>query len=318
MKRCTKCGIEKPDEVFEMQPSKGRRRAECRECRTIAQREWREKRKQQPPQRKTEAKKCAHCQQVKPISEFSPANPGYFASRCKQCVNNIRHEKRRKQYRNDPNGRFYRRFTNEEGVTVKRCIRCHMEKPISEFYANGPKWIHSKCKDCDKAVKKADYDANPEKYREPSRKWMRKYPERHRARFRQWQLANQEYRMQYYRKYNAEHHEERLAYYRSSHRKEVSRMWRQKFPERLTEMHIRRRARKMSAPRIERIDRKAIIERDQWTCYLCMQICTPKNVTLDHIIPLYHGGAHAADNLRVACRSCNSRKGVKFLHEFLK
>lgn len=347
MKRCTKCGIEKPDEVFEMQPSKGRRRSECRECRTIAQREWREKRKQHPPQRKPETKKCAHCQQIKPISEFSPADPGYYQPRCKHCINSIRREKRIEQYRNDPTGLFYRTFTNEEGITVKRCVRCHVEKPTSEFYKNSPKRLHSRCKDCDKEVKKADYDADPEKHREFVRRSMRKYPERHQARFKRWASVNRQRLLQRYREYNETHRAERRAYDRLRHSKETPefrRMWYEKRREKilayakayrennrdkinawrkanlhkLADREQRRNARKRNAPRIEKIDRQAIIERDKWTCYLCMQICTPKNVTLDHVVPLFRGGSHVADNLRVACRSCNCRKGTRLLHDFLK
>lgn len=37
--------------------------------------------------------------------------------------------------------------------------------------------------------------------------------------------------------------------------------------------------------------------------------------TIDHIVPLSKGGAHSMENLTVACRPCNSRKGTKVLFE---
>ncbi|MFK0282572.1 HNH endonuclease [Streptomyces sp. NPDC090499] len=35
------------------------------------------------------------------------------------------------------------------------------------------------------------------------------------------------------------------------------------------------------------------------------------DLTVDHIIPLAKGGTHHRENLRVLCRSCNSRRGAK-------
>ncbi|MFD4626481.1 HNH endonuclease [Streptomyces sp. NPDC058475] len=35
------------------------------------------------------------------------------------------------------------------------------------------------------------------------------------------------------------------------------------------------------------------------------------DLTVDHIIPLAKGGTHHRENLRVLCRSCNSRRGSR-------
>lgn len=313
MKTCKKCGLEKPDEMFRLYHGKYRSN-ECRDCKYKSDKEWLAKRKLNPPERKQEAKRCNHCQEVKPISEFSPSSPGYFAGRCKACIVAIHREKRREQSRNDAPGLYYWPFENEEGIIVKHCINCHVEKPLSEFYthgktltkgpAKGKKRPHSNCKDCDKALKKADYDANPEKYRKAVLDSARRHPDRTRARWQRWHTNNQEHRLQYLLKYH-------------DRRAEVTRIWGLTHPEKRTDSANRRRARQMNAPRVEKIDRKAIIERDKWTCYICGQICTPKNVTLDHVIPLFHGGSHTADNLRVACYTCNCSKGTKLPHEFL-
>lgn len=289
MKRCVKCGIEKPEDTFELYKKGRYRRTECRDCRTVAQTEWRAQRKVNPPQNKYKTKQCNTCQEVKAISEFSPASPGYFHGRCKACWVIVDREKRREQCRNNPTSRYFWPFENEAGVIVKMCMGCFTEKPLSEFYRNGKtivkgaakgeKRAHDKCKVCDKAIKQADYEAHPEKHREIVRKSMRKHPDRTHARFALWCKEN---------------------------------------PEKALARGARRRARKRNAPIIESVDRRAIIERDKSVCYLCLQVCTPLNVTLDHLVPLYRGGSHAADNLRVACRSCNSSKGTKLLGEFLK
>ena len=52
--------------------------------------------------------------------------------------------------------------------------------------------------------------------------------------------------------------------------------------------------------------RAAVLERDEYTCVLCSGT---DDLTLDHIIPWSHGGEDTAKNLRVLCRSCNSKRG---------
>lgn len=65
--------------------------------------------------------------------------------------------------------------------------------------------------------------------------------------------------------------------------------------------------------------RLELYERDEWTCYLC---CSPvdrvgspngdRAPSLDHVVPKSLGGSDDPANLKTACRSCNSRKGVTF------
>lgn len=65
-----------------------------------------------------------------------------------------------------------------------------------------------------------------------------------------------------------------------------------------------------------------IAKRDLWTCYLCRQPIDPAvpgpsahAASLDHVIPLSKGGAHAPSNLRLAHLGCNRRKGTRMLQE---
>lgn len=69
------------------------------------------------------------------------------------------------------------------------------------------------------------------------------------------------------------------------------------------------------------IDPMIIFERDKWTCHVCLDVLdqslrgtyNPKAPTVDHVIPVKVGGAHAVDNLKCACRLCNGRKRSKLL-----
>jgi len=68
------------------------------------------------------------------------------------------------------------------------------------------------------------------------------------------------------------------------------------------------------------VDEAEIYERDGHMCLYCgaTEDLTLDHLTLDHIIPLAKGGPHSEDNLIVACRSCNSSKGIKPLMEWLQ
>ena len=63
-------------------------------------------------------------------------------------------------------------------------------------------------------------------------------------------------------------------------------------------------------------DRRAIYDRDGWSCQICMDpvdtTLSPNDTwaaTLDHIVPRAQGGTDDAGNLRLAHRWCNSVRG---------
>lgn len=46
----------------------------------------------------------------------------------------------------------------------------------------------------------------------------------------------------------------------------------------------------------------------QGVCYYCEQEFPPKELTLDHIVPLARGGRSTKGNCVPACKECNNRK----------
>jgi 5-methylcytosine-specific restriction endonuclease McrA len=70
----------------------------------------------------------------------------------------------------------------------------------------------------------------------------------------------------------------------------------------------------------ERFTKFDLIQLYGCECYLCGEIVTlDKNVprtmlaSLDHVIPIFHGGAHTVENCRVVHSRCNSIKGAKLV-----
>ncbi len=93
------------------------------------------------------------------------------------------------------------------------------------------------------------------------------------------------------------------------------RTWCEKHPDKKRDKSQRYHARKMGAEVVEKIDRLLIYERDGGRCHLCGKFTAKSAFTLDHLIPLALGGNHTYLNLKVAHRSCNSRKGARFSSE---
>lgn len=44
------------------------------------------------------------------------------------------------------------------------------------------------------------------------------------------------------------------------------------------------------------------------TCYYCTETFGPKDLTMDHIVPLARGGKSTKDNIVACCKECNTKK----------
>ena len=80
--------------------------------------------------------------------------------------------------------------------------------------------------------------------------------------------------------------------------------------------HSRRRAVRIGAY-VEDVWRAKVYARDGYVCQLCRkpmkmsaEVPHPKAPTLDHVIPLVHGGTHEYANVQAAHFICNSRKSA--------
>jgi 5-methylcytosine-specific restriction endonuclease McrA len=145
--------------------------------------------------------------------------------------------------------------------------------------------------------------AYEEAHREESRASCRAYYEAHReecrALSRAWKEAHKEECLAYARAYGKAHREKRCA---------TMCAWQKANPQEVAVKARRYRARKRGAT-IGPIDIEAIRQRDRMLCCICGKKVTEKDFSLDHTVPLSLGGPHSQENLRVAHRHCNSRRG---------
>lgn len=59
--------------------------------------------------------------------------------------------------------------------------------------------------------------------------------------------------------------------------------------------------------------RKAIMERDHYTCQLCGKYMPDEvGLHIDHIVPIAKDGKSVPSNLRVLCSKCNGKKGSRW------
>lgn len=216
----------------------------------------------------------------------------------------------------------------------KPCTRCGEVLPLECFGWRLGKRT-SICRTCSTAIGTMAYWMNPGKRRESARVYAQNHKEKVKQRVAAWRVANREMMLLRQRQYNErrrgkmnqymrERREamspaERKAMYRRHSHSPRAIAWRVANIEKIRRLHTekenRRRALRAGVE-ISSVARDRVIERDHATCYLCGRALPVREITLDHVIPLVRGGPHSENNLRVACRSCNSSKGHRTPEEY--
>lgn len=143
------------------------------------------------------------------------------------------------------------------------------------------------------AKQQAKYAADPEPIRARNRAWARSHKDHKQA-------------------YDA-------AYYQANQEqiKANIQAWRIAHPVEVRAMSKRQKVRRRGAQRLELFTVEEICQRDAGICQLCNQPIDPTlsyqhplSLTLDHVVPIVRGGVHSRDNVQLAHRSCNSKKGI--------
>lgn len=175
------------------------------------------------------------------------------------------------------------------------CTRCHVEKDSEFFYRDkrSRSGLRSWCKVCELAYDKV-YAAT----------YRRQHPQETRAR----DSRRKERNRIRYREINRRSDQRRKV-----HKRLYRRLYGQSHPDQVRAWCTARRARKRNAPKVVPIKHIDIALRDNWRCHLCGKKVSRATWSLDHLIPLIRGGNHTPDNVALAHRVCNSRRGAGYL-----
>lgn len=138
-----------------------------------------------------------------------------------------------------------------------------------------------------------------EAYNARSRAWYAVHSEYYKERGKVWRAANEEYRR------------ERDEKYRKEHKHEAN------------ERTRRRRAKMNDTGTIDETEYNALFESQDGFCAYCSKWmrmagdhCHPDFCNVEHIFPISRGGEHRIENIVLACRECNSSKGMQTIAEW--
>lgn len=249
---------------------------------------------------KMEGKNCNKCGEFKSFEDFyknKDRKDGYFG-KCKMCANKENGE----------------RYINKKKITRKEktCNKCKQNKSLSEFpkskrEADGHSY---ECKTCQNERTRQYYKKNKEKVIQKTSQYGLEHPEIRRKATKK--FLNSEKGIAYKKKWWNENIEKAREYVRQYQKTEKGRAsdFRQK---------MKRRSYKYKVS-FSSIDRKYLLQRDNWICQSCG--CkvhdkhtgnwnTPDKAHIDHIIPISKGGNSEYSNLQVLCRTCNLSKQDK-------
>ncbi len=63
--------------------------------------------------------------------------------------------------------------------------------------------------------------------------------------------------------------------------------------------------------RVARFSRQHVFMRDGHRCQYCHDVFSPKDLTLDHVVPVVRGGKKTWSNIVTCCGDCNQKKGCR-------
>jgi 5-methylcytosine-specific restriction endonuclease McrA len=190
---------------------------------------------------------------------------------------------------------------NSNGETKKICTSCLNVKPLKEFYKDiTRKDGHStRCKECHKKSVKKWQMNNKETFRKINREWKQIHKKQHSEQSKKRARANPE-KIRAIAKRSREKHPE------------TRKKWQKKNKDKLRNYTAARKARLAgNGGELTVEEWYAILDFYGHKCLCCGR--DDVKLTMDHVLPIFHGGKHSADNVQPLCGPCNSRKKDKHI-----
>lgn len=183
----------------------------------------------------------------------------------------------------------------------KKCPSCKKVKQISEFFNDkSRKDGHSpRCKECHRKSVIKWQKNNSEKVETDRKNWRASHRELDRRYAKQWAKGHQNQIRENNKKWRAANPDYR-------------RNWQQSNKDKVRNYQLTRRARIAGNGGELTVDEwNAILDFYGHKCLCCGR--GDVKLTIDHVIPIFHGGKHSADNIQPLCGPCNSRKKDKHI-----
>lgn len=320
-KQCTICEVRLPIKAFS-KAKYGRNGllSYCRSCRRVYR-----KAKSGMPASVTplELKTCTGCHDLLPLTSFTVnrSRTDKLSAKCRSCLSNYQSSRRRqnpKHFKNrDAATRDRYRAKNRAKIRQPEkcdtfwCSRCKTNLPSELFSKNLTRstGMAPWCRECNVIGATRWRKSHPQQYKQSRNVRNKRNAESIRRQKKQWNRRTRsndpEYGRVAKRKYHIEHLEQsraNLKKWRASHREN-----------RILEKQ-RRRARILGAINTLTLAQWTAIKK--YYCYSCLW-CRGKEpdvkLSMDHVVPLALGGAHAAFNIQPLCVRCNSIKRDRIL-----
>lgn len=200
-------------------------------------------------------------------------------------------------------------------IPEKTCTKCNIPQPISNFHRakHGKYGVTAQCKACVHL-----YTISPKRrarHYEIHVAWKQRQGQNLKEHTRAYYLANRDKILKRacdWQRDNKDHRRSYLRGYYQDHKATIiaaTKAWGKAHPKHLLIHAHRRRGRKVGAAGDFTLKQwLAKCEYHGWRCYICSKPLTVSDLTIDHRIPLAHGGSNWAANLAPACNACNAGK----------
>jgi 5-methylcytosine-specific restriction endonuclease McrA len=180
---------------------------------------------------------------------------------------------------------------------VKTCTHCNQELPLDAFYKGSSykDGVRPRCKQC---MSLLDYQRN----RDRKLDLARVYRETHKE-------QAQEYAVEYRKENPDKLREVQQRHYAANRDKKRAdvKQYRLANPEIYTLYGQKRRAKMAGCEyKLTAEQWREIQARFKYRCAYCNE--RSARLTMDHVVPISKGGAHSADNIVPACKTCNCSK----------
>lgn len=193
---------------------------------------------------------------------------------------------------------------------MKRCSKCGVEQPFSEFYKNRSRsdGLQHYCKPCKNSNSKVWHVANPEYDKAYQVANSEAIEEKRKAHYE----LNREAILERNKKWSAANPEKKIA---------SNKKWSATNPEKVRAKEAKRRALQLQhgvSPDLA-LEMKAML----FFFRSCRKCGSTENLQVDHVVPLSRSGFTGIDNFQILCGPCNSGKSnrnsidYRTLHERL-